>query len=223
RLAADEVMVELDEWAVPQLVGRQVVIFDVVRDEAAADRAGGLVAAGREPLAVLLHLLAGVHGRQGRGNPARLQRVRGVGAGTHRDDAELFTGLQDRIADELALLVRPPQLQARGAGHAVPQGAYPLAANVDRVHGEELDVGNRSAVQLVEDLLRIRALHLVAVVAARDGLALRIAGGTIVTDHVDLEAAGLAVELDPAHRRRTAGDQQLILLQIEEDTVADDV
>ena len=42
RFAADEVVVELDERAVAELVRRQVVILDIVRDEAAADRASGL-------------------------------------------------------------------------------------------------------------------------------------------------------------------------------------
>ena len=49
RFAADEVVVELDERAVADLVRRHVVVLDVVRDEAAADRAGGLVA--RSPAA----------------------------------------------------------------------------------------------------------------------------------------------------------------------------
>ena len=52
RLAADEVVVELDERAVAEIVRRQVVVADVVGGEAAAERAGGLVAVRRQPLAV---------------------------------------------------------------------------------------------------------------------------------------------------------------------------
>jgi hypothetical protein len=42
------------------------------------------------------------------------------------------------------------------------------------VHREELHVGDRAAVDLVEDLLGVRALDLEAVVPARDGLAARM-------------------------------------------------
>src|SRR5882724_3242968 len=63
RLASDEIMVELDERTVPQLVRRHVIVFDVVRHEAAADRPRALISARRQPLAILLHLLPRVHSR----------------------------------------------------------------------------------------------------------------------------------------------------------------
>ena len=47
---------------------------------AAAERGRRFVGRAREPLAVRLHLLAAVHGRQRRRNPARLEGVGGVGA-----------------------------------------------------------------------------------------------------------------------------------------------
>ena len=111
RLAADEVVVELHERAVAELVRRQVVILDVVRHEAAADRASGFVARRRQPLAVLLHLVAGVDRGQRRGNPTRLERVAGVGARADLHQAEIAARLQDRLADLVALCVRAPDLE----------------------------------------------------------------------------------------------------------------
>ena len=115
RLAADEVVVELHERAVAELVRRDVVVLDVVGDEAAADGAGGLVAVRRQPLAILLHLLAGVDRRQRRGNPARFERVGGIGARTDRHDAELFAGLEDRSRGFRRASAYGPQISRPGA------------------------------------------------------------------------------------------------------------
>src|SRR5207248_8734769 len=60
RFASMEVAIEADERAVAQLPRVEVVVFDVVGHEAAADRAGGLVAVGAEPLAISLELPARV-------------------------------------------------------------------------------------------------------------------------------------------------------------------
>ena len=46
RVAADEVVVELHELAVAELPRVQVVVLDVVRDEAPGERVVGLVAVG---------------------------------------------------------------------------------------------------------------------------------------------------------------------------------
>src|SRR5688572_7022267 len=120
RFAADEVVVELDKRAVAELVRREVVILDIVRDEAAADRASGFVARRRQPFAVLLHLVAGVNCGKRRGNPTRLERVAGVGASADLHQTEIPPRLQDRFADLVALCVGAPDLEARRAGHAMP-------------------------------------------------------------------------------------------------------
>jgi hypothetical protein len=70
-----------------------------------------LVAGSRQPLAVLLHLLAGVDGRQRRRNPAGLQGVRGIGARTDRHQTEFFAACEDRVANLLAFCVRAPDLE----------------------------------------------------------------------------------------------------------------
>ena len=132
-------------------------------------------------------------------------------------------GLEDVLADLVAFRVRSPDLEAGRAGHAVTQAAHLAALDVDRVHREELHVGDRTAVDLVENLPGVRALHLEAIVPARDGLAARMRGRTIVADEIHLEAAGLGMELQPVHRRRTADEHQFVLLEVEQDAVADDV
>src|SRR2546430_16891553 len=58
RFAAEERMIEAGERAVAHLIGIQVVVFDVVGHEVAADRAGGLEAVGTEPLAIGPELLS---------------------------------------------------------------------------------------------------------------------------------------------------------------------
>src|SRR5437879_9545658 len=94
-----EVAIEADERAVAQLPRVEVVIFDVVGHEAAADRAGGLVAVGTEPLAIGLELLARIDRRQRRRNPARFQSVRGVSAAPAGHHAKLLAGLANGGAD----------------------------------------------------------------------------------------------------------------------------
>src|SRR5207302_10273995 len=103
RFASMEVAIEADERAVAQLPRVEVVVFDMLSHEVAADRAGGLLAVGAEPLAISLELLARVDPRKGRGNPARFQGVRGVGTARAGDHAELPAGLENGGADLLLL------------------------------------------------------------------------------------------------------------------------
>src|SRR5271166_2221836 len=159
---------------VPRLVGRHVVVLDVAGDEAAAERAGeALVALRGQPFPVGLHLVARVNGGQRRGDPAGLERVRRIGAGADRLDAELFAGLHDRIADLEVLLVGTPDLKPGLAGHAMAQRVDATASDVDVVRVEELNVGERAAVQLLDHLLGVRSLDLEPVLRAGDRLAHR--------------------------------------------------
>jgi hypothetical protein len=48
-------------------------------------------------------------------------------------------------------------------------------------------------------------------------------GRTIVADVLHVEAAGLAVKLDPVHGRRAPDKQELVLGQVKQDAVADHI
>src|SRR4029434_1815702 len=103
RLPADEVMVELDELAVAEVVGRQVIVRDVVRVEAATERSRGLVALSGQPLSVRLQLVADIHRRNGRRNPPRLEARGRIGSRADLSNPELLTGGDDGVADFVAL------------------------------------------------------------------------------------------------------------------------
>src|SRR5690606_28558829 len=131
--------------------------------------------------------------------------------------------LQDLGQDVALVLVRTPDLETRSAGHAVAQRLDLLRADVDPVDVEELDVRKRTAVQLLEDLVRLRTLDLVAVVRAQDALAFRTRRRTrVVLDaHVPLAVSG--AEHQPVRGRSAADEDELVLALTEDDVVADDV
>src|SRR5699024_6093996 len=108
---------------------------------------------------------------QRRGDPPRLERVRRVGARSAGLDAELGAGLEDRVSDLLVLRVRAPQLETRGASHAVAQRAHTRPGDVEVAHVEELDLLERTAVELLDDRPGVRPLDLEAVVVAGDEVA----------------------------------------------------
>ena len=216
-------MVELDERSVTQLVRGGVIILDVVGVQTAAQRTRGLVAVRGQPLPVGLHLVAGIHGRQGRRDPAGFQRVGGVGPVTDLVQTMVLARRYDGLADLLAFLVRAPYLQTGGAGHAVAQGADLATGDIDGAHIEELDLRYRAAVQLLYDLPGVRALDLEAVADAVHCLALGVAGGAVVLDDVYVIAAGLGMELDPVGARGAAHEDQFVLFQVKEDAVTDDI
>jgi hypothetical protein len=105
----------------------------------------------------------------------------------------------------------------------VTKRAHLAAADVHDVHVEELDVGNRTAVQLLDQFRRVGALDLEAVVLADDGLAFGASRRAVVLRGLDVEPASLGVELNPVRRRRAPDEQQAVLSQMEQDSVADDV
>src|SRR5690606_39616643 len=88
RVGADEIVVELHERAVAQLPRVEIVVFDRLADERTADRAGGFIAVGTEPFAVVLELVAGVERRQRAGDPAGVPRGRRVRERTGGAQAE---------------------------------------------------------------------------------------------------------------------------------------
>ncbi len=117
--------------------------------------------------AVSLHLLARVHGRQRRRNPARFAACSVAYAREptcFRPNSLPASTIAARISSPL--LVRSPDFKTRSAGHAVPQRAHLASRDLDLAHVEELDFREWSAVQLLDDLLGVRSLNLVAVARA---------------------------------------------------------
>src|SRR5690606_7823611 len=223
RVAADEVVVELHERAVTQLPRVEVVVLDLLTDERTADRTGGFVGVGRQPLAVALQLVAGVARRQRARDPAGFERVRRIGTRTDRDQAELFACLEDLLADVVLVLVGAPDFQTRRTGHAVAQRADGLVADLHRAHVEELELVERLAVELLDHVPGARALDLEAPGDALHRLAHRAARRTVVMDDLDVVAAGLTVVAQPVGGRSAADVNELFFLEPEDDAVADDV
>ena len=125
----------------------------------------------------------------------------------------------DRGLDLLALLPRAEQLEPGHAGHAVVQRAHLVARDRDHAHVEELDVRQRSAVDLLQHLERSGPLHLVAVelpVAGIDGGALVALRGRVVVSR-------LAVVLDPVVCRRAPDETEQLVVEVEENGIADDM
>ena len=88
---------------------------------------------------------------------------------------------------------------------------------------KNLTSGTGPPLSFSRTVLRVRALDLVAIVIAVHRLALGVARRAVVAAHLDVEAAGLCVELHPVHRRRTAHEIELVFGVVEHDDVADDV
>ncbi len=88
---------------------------------------------------------------------------------------------------------------------------------------EELDVRDRPAIHLLEDLRRLRPLDLVAVMRAQHPLALGARRRTrVVLDaHVPLAVGG--AEQQPVRGRRAADEDELVHTLAEDDVIADDV
>src|SRR5579859_444942 len=70
RGATDEIVIELDKRAIAQFVRCNVVVLDVVGDEAAANGGHAFITGRRQPLSIRPHLVAGVDRWQRRGYPA---------------------------------------------------------------------------------------------------------------------------------------------------------
>ena len=216
-------MVELDEAAVAQFPRVEVVVLDLVRHERAADRTGRLVAVRAQPFAEALELLAGVDRGQRRGNPARFERVRRIGAAATLDQPEFLARLDDRGADFFLLGIRAPDFEARRARHAVTQRAHGLAGDVHRAHVEELELFERATVQLFDHCPGIRTLDLEAPFLARYRLAHRPHRRTVVEFDRHIIAAGFTMITQPVRRRRAANIGERLFFFPEDDPVTDHV
>src|SRR6266853_2499523 len=191
--------------------------------QTAAERTRTLITRRRQPLPVGLHLFAGVDRGQGRRDPPRFKRVGRVRAVADLTKTKVLAGLNNRGAYLFAFGVRPPNLEARRAGHAVAQRANLTSRDVDDVHAEKLDVRKRPTVELFDHLLRVRPLNLVAVKVAHDGLPGWDRGRSVVLSRRHVISAGLGMELNPARRRRAPDVTELVLFQMKENSVANHI
>ena len=81
--------------------------------------------------------------------------------------------------------------------------------------------GIGAAVELLDDVLRVRALDLIAVIFAEYRLAHRARRRTVVVFDLHVVFAGLGVVLDPVGSRIAADEDQRIFGEIEQNAVAD--
>ena len=100
------------------------------------------------------------------------------------------------------------------------QRAHRAAGDRELAQVEELDLGQGAAVRLRQDVERSRTLHLEAIDLPPAG---RVGGGALVTLDGHVVVAGLGVELHPVVRGRTTDEAHPVLVEEEEDRVADDV
>src|SRR5690606_19603839 len=101
--------------------------------------------------------------------------------------------------------------EARSTGHAVAQSLNALGTDIDPVDVEELDVRNRTTVQLFEDLVGLRALNLEAVVRAQDALTFRTRRRARIVLDADVPLAIGRAEQQPVRGRCAADEDELVL------------
>src|SRR5690606_19967772 len=130
-LATDEIVVEVDDAGVVEVPRREIIILDVLRDEAAADRRIRLERVAREPLAIGLHVLAGIDCLQWRRDPAGFHCAGAIGAAADELQTELGTGFDDRIADLITLGPRTPEFEPRSAGEGMSERADLVTGDLD--------------------------------------------------------------------------------------------
>src|SRR5690606_13381535 len=114
-----------DVEVVTQFEGADVVVFDVVGEQRATQRANGFVVVGTQPVTVVLqHAIAGVDAGQRARDPAGFQGVGGVGARAH--EAQVHAGslgsFGDGGLDVVLVSVGAPDFETGSASHAVTQG-----------------------------------------------------------------------------------------------------
>ena len=142
-----------------------------------------------------------------------------IGAAADLNHAVLLAGLEQRRVDGVVVGPRAPHLQTRLAGHAVAQRADVLACDLEARHVEEAQLRRLLARRLANDVHRAGTLHLVAV---QNRIALAVERVVVAPDaHVVAARRGVVVQ--PVDRRRNADGLVFVLLEVEQDVVADDV
>jgi len=103
----------------------------------------------------------------------------------------------------------------------VAQRADALAGDVEVRHPEEAHLLDRTAVELLDDLPRLRPLDLEPPQLARDRLAVGPRGRPLVPADVDVVALATP-EAEVVGDGRASHEHELLLGEVEEDSVADD-
>lgn len=218
---AQKVMVEGDHLPVAELVRGHVVVLDVLRVVTAVQRALALDTEQGQVAAVFQQVRVGVDAGHRRGDPAALHARGGVGQGAHLDQAEGLTDLEERLVDVRGVLPVADELEARLAGHAVPQGTHRTPVQGDRAGVEELRLRQRSAEGALDEFGGQRPLELVAeqlrVTAAGPEGAGRIGGES------DVVPTLLRVVPHPVLRGRDPAEQIPVLALAGQDAVGHEV
>src|SRR5439155_23628698 len=152
--------------------------------------------------------------------PARLDHGAEVGERADLAQAEVAACFDERRLHLVAVLPRSRELQAGYAAHAVAHRAHFAAGDAERTRAEEPYLGQRPAVELLKQLEGVRTLDLVAIEAA---LTRAIDDPHRVELDAHVIAAALAIELHPVGGRRVADQQQVLLIEVVQDAVADDI
>ena len=121
--------------------------------------------------------------------------------------------------NDLVVLPWAPHLEARLAGHAVAQRADFFACDLQARHVEELELRRRLTCRLANHFHRARALDLVAI---QDGVALSIER-VVVSPDAHVVAARRRVIVEPVDGRRNTDGLVLVVLEVEQDVVADHI
>jgi len=115
------------------------------------------------------------------------------------------------------VLPRAEQLPSGLSDHSVTQGSDIVPRNLDGFHVEEADIRRRFAGYFLHDAESVRALHLVSV----DLSAPLVDGRSLVPFGLGLVTAGLDVIVHPVRGGGPSDKIELVLVQIEENRIAD--
>src|SRR6185436_12472996 len=100
-----------------KIVGRQIVIRDVVGVKTAAERSHGFVARSFQPLPIGLHLFAGIDRRQRRRDPARFEATRWIRSRADLLYSELLAGIHNGVFHFVAVFPRTKEFPPRLSDH----------------------------------------------------------------------------------------------------------
>ena len=116
---------------------------------------------------------------------------------------------------------RAEKLKTGLTRHAMTQRADLLAGNLHPAHVEELQVRRGLASRCFNHLSGVRPLNLVAIVDATE----RIGTGsrTLVISQLHVILADFGIVHDPVQRRRTTDQIKALIIEIEQNDVADDI